>query len=335
LRRRSKRASGAALALAGMATFLGALLAFGQVGLGPMAPGQNTQPPASGDTIFSSETRLVPLNVTVTDKNGHPVTDLPESAFQVFENNIAQPIRVFKHEDVPVSLALVIDSSGSMRSKQQAVAAAAVALVQDSNPQDESFVVDFNDQAYLDVDFTSDVAALRKALNGIKAQGGTAMRDAIRMSIGHLNDKAARDKKAVIVITDGNDNASSIKLDSLVRIAQQDSTLIYAIGLLNDEDRSEAAIAKRALRQLVESTGGLVFYPRDVGEVDGIAHEVAHDIRNQYSIAYTPKNEKLDGTFRAIKVAVKAPGNPMARTRTGYWATPSPKTSGRAETAAK
>jgi Ca-activated chloride channel family protein len=321
LRRPNKRASATGLACG--AAIFGALLVFGQAGVGPTLAGQSTPPPASGDTIFSTETRLVPLNVTVTDKNGHPVPDLPESAFQVFENNIVQPIRVFKHEDVPVSLALVIDSSGSMRSKQQSVAAATVALVEASNPQDESFAVDFNDQAYIDVDFTSDIAVLRKALNGIKVQGGTAMRDAIRMSIGHLHEKARHDKKAVIVITDGNDNASSIKLDSLVRIAQQDSTLIYAIGLLNDEDRSEAVMAKRALKQLVESTGGLVFYPRDVGEVDGIAHEVAHDIRNQYSIAYKPNNEKLDGTFRAIKIAVKAPGNPVARTRNGYWATPS------------
>jgi len=302
-------ASRAAWTLAGGAALLSAILAFGQAAL------------ESGDTVFSTETRLVALNVTVTDKNGHTVPNLPQSAFQVTENNVVQPIRVFKHEDVPVSLALVIDSSGSMRSKQKGVAAATVALVKDSNPQDESFVVDFNDRAYLDADFTGDIAVLEKALDGIEPKGGTAMRDAISMSIGHLRDKGRHDKRAVIVVTDGNDNASTIKVDSLVRMAQQDGTLIYAIGLLSDEDRSEAGLARKALRLLVEGTGGQVFYPREVSEAEPIAHEVAHDIRNQYSIAYTPLNEKLDGTFRAIKVIVKAPGNPVARTRQGYWAT--------------
>jgi Ca-activated chloride channel family protein len=317
-----------ALTLACAATLLSALLTFGQGAFGPGTSGPDIAPD-SGEAVFSTETRLVPLNVTVTDKNGHQVPNLPQSAFQVFENNVVQPIRVFKHEDVPVSLALVIDSSGSMRSKQRGVDAAVVALVKDSNPRDESFVVDFNDRAYLDVDFTSDMTVLGKALENIEPQGGTAMRDAIRMSIGHLRDKARHDKKAVIVVTDGNDNASSIRLDSLVKMAQQDDALIYAIGLLDDEDRSEAGMAKRALKALVESTGGQVFYPKNVSEVEPIAHEVAHDIRNQYSIAYTPLNEKLDGTFRTIKVVVKALGNPVARTRLGYWATPSRKPSGK------
>jgi VWFA-related protein len=303
-----------AFTLAGAAALMCAVLTFGQVG-------KTTAD--SGETVFSTETRLVPLNVTVTDKHGHPVPKLPQDAFHVFENNVAQPIRVFKHEDVPVSLALVIDSSGSMRSKQQGVAAAAVALVMDSNPQDESFVVDFNDKAHLDVDFTSDIALLRRTFEYIDAKGGTAMRDAIRMSIDHLRNKARHDKKAVIVVTDGNDNASTIRLDSLVKIAQEDGTLIYAIGLLNDEDSYAASAARRALKALTKSTGGQVFYPKNVSAVDPIAHEVAHDIRTQYSVAYTPLNDRLDGTFRTIKVTVKASGNPAVRTRTGYWATPS------------
>ncbi len=285
-------------------------------------------PAETAEPIFSTETRQVPLNVTVTDKNDHLVLNLQESAFQIFENNVLQPIKFFRHEDVPVSLALVIDNSGSMRSKRQGVEAAALALVKDSNPQDESIVVNFNDEAYLDADFTSDIKVLQSGLERIDSKGGTAMRDAIRMSIDHLHDKAKRDKKVVIVITDGNDNASMVTLDSLVKLAQQDDALIYAIGLLGEEDKSEAAKAKRALKLLVESTGGQVFYPKDVSEVEPIAHQVAHDIRNQYSILYSPVNEKLDGSFRAVKVVVKAPGNPVARTRMGYYATPSRKPSG-------
>ena len=293
-----------------------------------LLPAQAPVDAGGEQTIFSTETRYVPLNVTVTDKNDHLVTNLQENAFSIFENNVLQPIKSFKHEDVPVSMALIIDNSGSMRSKRAGVESSALALVKDSNPQDESFVVNFNDEPFLDVDFTSDIDALKKGLERIDAKGGTAMRDAIRISIDHLHDKAKRDKKVVIVITDGNDNASMVTLDSLVKMAQQDGVLIYAIGLLGEEDKSEAAKAKRALKLLVESTGGQVFYPKEVGDVEPIAHQVAHDIRNQYSIMYTPVNDKLDGSYRAIKVQVKASGNPVARTRLGYYATPSRKPTG-------
>lgn len=150
------------------------------------------------------------------------------------------------------------------------------------------------------------------------------MRDAIRMSIDHLREKSKRNKKVILVVTDGNDNSSNYGLNDLVRLAQQNDVLVYAIGILETEDKGEAKKAKRALDLLVEQTGGQVFYPKEVTEVEAIAHQVAHDIRNQYSIAYTPTNAAQDGTFRTIKVTVKAPGNPVARTRAGYYA-PKPK----------
>jgi VWFA-related protein len=215
-----------------------------------------------------------------------------------------------------------------MRYKRQGVEAAALALVKDSNPMDEVFVVNFNDEAYLDTCqgnnsncFTNDIKVMEQALTRIDSRGGTAMRDAIRMSIDELK-KGKRDKKVLLVVTDGNDNASMISLENLVRAAQQKDVLVYAIGLLSEEDRKEAKKAKRALELLVESTGGQAFFPKDVSEVDKIAHEVAHDIRNQYTIGYSPSNENLDGTYRTIKVTVKAPGNPTARTRSGYYASP-------------
>ena len=180
--------------------------------------------------------------------------------------------------------------------------------------------MNFNDEAYLDADFTSDVSVMEQGLTKIDSRGGTAMRDAIRMSIDHLRQKARRDKKVILVVTDGNDNASTYTLDALVRLAQQDDVVIYAIGLLSEEDKSEARKAQRAIKLLVESTGGVAFYPKEVSEVEKIAHEVAHDIRNQYTIAYTPSNSALDGSFRQIKLVVKGPGNPVARTRTGYYA---------------
>ena len=274
------------------------------------------------DAVFSSDTRLVPLNVTVTDKSGHLVTDLPRTAFTVMENGIPQAIKLFRSEDVPVSIGLIIDNSGSMRDKRQAVESAALALVKSSNPQDEAFVVNFNDEAYLDTPhMTSDIAILEQALTKINAKGGTAMRDALRMSIDELKKKAKRDKKVLLVVTDGNDNASTETLEALVREAQQSDILVYAIGLLSQEERKEARAAKRALDILVTSTGGQVFYPNALTEVEAIAKEVARDIRSQYTLTYTPSNSALDGTFRQIKVVVKGRNNPVARTRLGYYAT--------------
>jgi VWFA-related protein len=280
---------------------------------------------AQEGAIFRSDTRIVVCHVAVIDKTGHLVTNLPKEAFTVFENKVKQEIRRFRREDVPVSLGLVIDNSGSMRNKLSQVKAAAVALVEASNREDEVFVVNFNDAAYLDLppgrDFTNSIPELQQALAKIDTRGGTAMRDAIQMSIEHLR-KAHRDKKVLVVITDGNDNSSVIGLDSLIRNAHQSEVLIYGVGLLNEEEHREAARARRALNDLAEATGGKTFFPKDVEEVGHIAEQVAHDIRNQYTIEYSPSNAAMDGTFRQIRIAVKASGNPTVRTRSGYYATP-------------
>src|SRR5579872_5927512 len=273
--------------------------------------------------VFRTDTRLVVLPVTVVDKTGRLVTTLPESAFQVFENGVPQKVKQFKREDVPVSMGLVIDNSGSMREKRTKVAAAAVALVKDSNKEDEAFVVNFNDDAYLDTpDFTNDINVLNQALSRIDSRGGTAMREAISMSIDHMKQKAKKDKKVILVVTDGNDNASTIGLETLVKKAQQSEVLVYTIGLLSEEEKREAKRAKRALDLLTEATGGQAYYPKELSDVERIAHQVAHDIRNQYTITYTPANQALDGSFRQIKVVASGPGHPVARTRTGYYATP-------------
>jgi VWFA-related protein len=274
------------------------------------------------DATFRVDTRLVVLHTTVVDKSGRMITTLPQSAFHVFENGVPQQVKLFKREDIPVSMGLIIDNSGSMRDKRQKVAAAAVALVKASNPDDEAFVVNFNDDPYLDCDFTNQVPKLEQALSKIDSRGGTAMRDAIRLSIDHMKEKAKKDKKVILVVTDGNDNASMISLESLVKNAQQAEVIVYAIGLLSEEERREAKRAKRALDALTEATGGQAYYPKELADVDRIAHQVAHDIRNQYTITYTPSNQALDGSFRQIKVVVNGPNRPVARTRTGYYATP-------------
>ncbi len=219
----------------------------------------------SQPTVFRLNTRIVVCHTTVVDKTGHLVTTLPESAFTVYENKVRQQIRRFKREDVPVSMGLVIDNSGSMRNKLAQVKAAALALVKESNPADEVFVVNFNDAAYLDnpkdKPFTSDIGELQTALAKIDTRGGTAMRDAIQMSIDHLKG-GHRDKKVLVVITDGNDNASVEGMDTVLKNAHKSDVLIYGVGLLAEEERREAGRARKALNELAEATGGKTFFPQ-------------------------------------------------------------------------
>jgi len=269
---------------------------------------------------FRSDTRLVVLHASVTDKKGKLLTNLNQGSFKVFENGQQQQVKIFRREDVPVSLGIIIDDSGSMMTKRARVEAAALAMVRASNPQDEVFIVNFNDDAFLDVPFTSDMKKMEQGLARIDSRGGTAMRDAINMSLEYMRSDGKKDKKVLLVITDGNDNASNISLEKVVGRSNQSDTLVYAIGLFTDEERHEASKAKRALNELTAATGGLSFYPKDVNEVQALAVEIARDIRNQYTIAYTPTIQALDGSYRQIKVVADGPGKPVVRTRSGYYA---------------
>jgi Ca-activated chloride channel homolog len=289
------------------------------------SPDNAKSPGAANDgdvPIFRSGTQLVDLHVSVLDKNGKLITDISESAFKVYENGVEQPLKRFLREDVPVSMGIIIDNSGSMRDKRAKVAAASLALVKASNQQDEEFIVDFNDDAYLDQPLTGDIKKLEAALDRLDSRGGTAMRDAISSSIDYVKDKGKREKRVLVVVTDGNDNTSAETLENLVRKAQRSEVLIYCIGLLSEEEPREARSAKRALKALSEASGGLDYYPKDLAEVERVTPQIAHEIRNQYLLAYSPTNPALDGSFRKIEVKVKASGNPMVRTRSGYYATP-------------
>lgn len=279
--------------------------------------------PASDDVpVFRSDTRLVVLHATVIDKNARLVTTLPREAFKVYENGAQQQLRLFRREDIPVSMGLIVDNSGSMRQKRQKVESASLGLVKASNPQDEAFIVNFNDDAYLDVPFTNDIKKMEEGLTRIDARGGTAMRDAISMSIDEMKAKARKDKKIIFLVTDGNDNTSAITIERLIEKVRESEILVYAIALLNEEERGEAKKAKRALEALASASGGLVYYPKDLVDVEKLALDVAHEIRNQYVLAYSPANAALDGSFRQIRVAVDGAGRPVARTRNGYYATP-------------
>ena len=269
---------------------------------------------------FRTDTRLVDLHATVVDKEGHLVLGLPQGAFTICENGVKQEIKMFRREDVPVSLGLIIDNSASMHDKRAKVASAALALVSASNPEDEVFIMNFNEETSLEADYTNNIKRLEEALKTINSHGGTAMRDALRMDIEHLKHGGKKEKKIVLVVTDGEDNASVETLGHLIQATQQNGVIIYAIGLLSDNEPREAEHAKRALDALTLATGGQVWYPNDLSEVDGIAREVAHEIRHQYILGYTSSNQALDGSFRRIRVAVKAADDPIVRTRSGYYA---------------
>ena len=289
------------------------------------APAQEAPKPKAADgelPVFHADTRLVVLHATVVDKKGNLVTDLKKDDFKVYENGVVQPLKVFKREDVPVSMGLIVDNSGSMRNKRLKVESAALKLVKLSNKEDEVFIVNFNDEAFLDQEFTHKIPEMEKALARIDSRGGTAMRDSVRMSIDHLKENAKLDKKVLLVITDGDDNNSSGTLENLVNAAQRSEVLVYAIGLLSEEERRSAKRAKRALEALTEATGGQAYFPKELDDVDQVAQQVANDIRNQYVLEYTPTNQALDGSFRQIRVTVDGPNRPQARTRSGYYATP-------------
>jgi Ca-activated chloride channel family protein len=271
------------------------------------------------EVTFRSDAGLVVLNVSLFDKDGKIVKDVPRSAFTVYENGEKQEITVFRQEDVPISLGLIIDNSASMTGKRDQVASAALALVKASNPQDEVFIINFNEAAVLTREFTNNIKDLENALREIDSKGETAMRDALLLGIEHLRHHAKRDKKVLLVVTDGEDNSSAETQEHLVQIAQQNDVIIYAVGLLAAEEPASAARAKKQLNELTLETGGRAWFPGDAAEIAGIAPEIAHEIRNQYVLAYTPSNRAMDGSFRKIRVDVTVP-DVAVRTRSGYYA---------------
>jgi len=274
----------------------------------------------SGVFVFRKQVEEVVLHATVLDSKQRFVTNLDRNAFTVYEDGQPQAITSFRHEDIPVAMGIVVDNSGSMREKRQKVNAAALNLVRASNPNDEVFVVNFNDEYYLDQDFTSNVNKLKEALEKIEARGGTAMYDALVASADWMK-RAKLEKKVIFVVTDGEDNESSESMEQTVkRLQAENGPTVYAIGILGDEDHPKRA--RRALQVIADRTGGIAFFPKTLDEVDEISRNVAHDIRNQYTIGYKPSTPKNQGGYRTVKVDAKSRsyGKLVVRTRSGYYA---------------
>ncbi len=274
-----------------------------------------------GVFVFKKDVDEVLLHASVIDDKQHIVTNLDRGAFTVFEDGKPQTIISFRHEDIPVAMGIVIDNSGSMREKRNKVNQAALNLVRSSNPKDEVFVVNFNDEYYLDQDFTNDLLKLKEALEKIDAKGGTSLYDAVVASAEHLKHNARLEKKVLFVVTDGEDNASNETLEQAVKqLQQEDGPSVYAIGILGEEEHPKRA--KKALEIMAQHTGGIAFFPKTLDEVDEISRTVAHDIRNQYTIGYKPTNPRGSGGFRAVRVEAKGKGRGklMVRTKSGYYA---------------
>lgn len=278
---------------------------------------------------LSVDVELVQLPVSVLDVEGRPITGLTKDHFQVFEDGVKQEITLFKQEDVPISVGLVIDNSGSMRNKRERVNSAALAFVRESNPDDETFIVNFDDSAYLEQDFTSSIGDLIDALDNLDTRGETALNDAVFLSLEHMGS-ASKEKKTVLVITDGEDNASKFGFNKVFDAVREAKVTVYAIGLLEENDtrgglfrKPPSKKAKDALTKLAEVTGGQAFFPKSLDDVEDLCKRIAHDLRNHYTIGYIPSNRKLDGTWRNVKLQLNPPkgaGKPVVRTKPGYYA---------------
>jgi Ca-activated chloride channel homolog len=292
---------------------------------GPATPGGPLKKEGEGYILRTNVDEVV-LNATVLE-GSRIVQTLTKDNFQVFEDGTKQNIISFQHTDLPVSIGLVIDNSGSMSKKRPAVNKSALDLIEASNPQDEAFVVNFSDEAFIDQEFSSDIKKLRDGLSHIESRGGTALYDAVVASADKLVADGKRPKQVLIIITDGEDNASTLSLEQTIRRVQQLSgPVIYSIGLLFGDEMSHSEVrhARRALEMLSGETGGIAFFPKSIEQVDEIAAEVARDIRSQYTIGYHSTKPISDVGFRRVEVTAQAQGMGKldVRTRTGYFPSP-------------
>lgn len=297
-----------------LALFLGVLAAGGSASWQ-----QRTEPP-----VLSVSTDLVSLTVTVVDRHGALVPGLRQEHFIVYDNGERQAIEFFTNEDVAATIGLLIDSSGSMRGRRDQVTTAAAAFAAMRHPLDEFFTLNFNEWVWPglppDVPFTADLDQLRAALSAAPAQGMTALYDAVSRGLTHLH-RGTRDRKALVVVSDGGDNASVQTLDDVVQSARQSDAAIYSLTFLDPDNRDRR---RQVLKTLTRDTGGRAFMARDAADVTRSFAQMAREIRSGYTIGFVPSDTSRGG-FRSIRVAVDA-GNHrqlIARTRAGYYAGPS------------
>ena len=280
-----------------------------------------TMPPASNEPhAISVTSELVVLPVNVTDANGNFVPGLTENNFHIYEEKRLQNLSVFQREDAPVSVGLIVDHSGSMELKLPNVITAISAFANSGNPEDEMFVVDFNDNVVIEPldgkPFTSNSLELEKALEAVSAHGRTALYDAVAEGLNHLQLSHLQ-RKALIVISDGGDNASQFKRSEILALARQSQVMIYSIVL---EDEFSKEQDPKVLRQLSADTGGVAFFPDSQQSVFESSTQIARDLREQYVLGFVPEKHGNGNMYRKVQVTVTTLGKGKlhVRTRAGY-----------------
>jgi len=275
---------------------------------------------AAAQAKISVTTEAVVVPVRVTDGSGNCVRGLTQDDFRVYENGKPQQIAFFQDADTPITAGLIVDHSGSMRPKLRQVASAVYELAHTSDAQDEMFVVNFGDDVSLPAldgkPFTNDAEVLEHAVTAAGAAGQTALYDAIVEGLRHLQ-LGTLNKKALVIVSDGGDDASKHKYSEVLDLARQSQAVIYAIGLVGGSNEEENP---GLLRRLAKDTGGLAFFPQSVESVVDISKQIAADLREQYTLGYVPEGRAGDTSFRKITVKITAPGGGRwrVRTRLGY-----------------
>ena len=276
-----------------------------------------TAPPAS--SAISVQTELVVLPVNVTDAKGNAVLGLREEIFRVYEDGRLQKIALFQQGDTPVTVGLIVDHSRSMGSQLPEVADAVSSFARSGNPRDEIFVVDFNDDVLVELlngkPFTDDPKELAKAVFSVRARGRTALYDAVAEGLLHLQ-LGHYEPKALIIISDGGDNASVQKLPQVLELARKSQVVIYSVGLIGDDGEVDPGV----LRRFAKATGGVAYFPDSKNTVASISTQIARDLREQYTLGFAPEKANDAHAFRKLEVKVSAPGQGKlhARTRSGY-----------------
>src|SRR5215475_264987 len=275
------------------------------------------------------KTDLVELDVTVVDQNNLSVMNLKKEDFSVYEDKVKQTIENVNREEVPVSFGLVIDTSGSMRSKLQTVSDASVSLVKQMRVDDEAFVASFKAEPELVQDFTADRRELEDAISDLYTSGGTALLDAIIATADYAQEKGKRRRKVLVVITDGLEKNSSVKEKEVMEAIKENEVQVYLVGFIDEEmednksafGKSPAKKARDLLSLIADDSGGRAFFPKDISEIPAIAAQIAKDLRTQYVLSYYPTNDNLDGAFRNVQVTINSQSSRklIARTRRGYY----------------
>jgi Ca-activated chloride channel family protein len=284
------------------------------------------QGPPRPPPVFGTGIEVINLNVSVTDARGRYITDLTKNDFAVFEDGVRQELSIFNHEDIPISLVLMIDTSASMDEKLPTARAAAIRFVGTLRPQDNAQVMQFNDRTTILQDFVADHDALDSAISRTEAAGPTALHNALYVALKELEKQKtqALRRRAIVLLSDGEDTASLVSDDQVLDLARKTEINIYAISLrprrMQDRNAVRFSQAAHLLTALTQDTGGQVHFPNSLSELDAVYDRIAEELRTQYSLGYVSNNGRRDGKWRRIVVRVPLREDLQIRHKLGYFA---------------